>query len=66
MTPVATETQAWITVRCPGARATLGEVRGTGGEVRRVCPKCKGWWIVRVSDGAVRLDESAVWMRASA
>lgn len=47
---------AWTVVRCPCGRATLGEVRGLAGEVRRVCPKCKGWWVVDVATGEVRAD----------
>ena len=47
---------AWTVVRCLCRRATLGEVRGTGGEVRRICPKCRGAWIVDVATGSVRPD----------
>jgi transposase-like protein len=62
----AIATANWTTVRCPCNRATLGEVRGHGGEVRRVCPKCRGWWVVDCSTGLVRPDETAAWRRASA
>lgn len=55
----------WLTVRCPCRKATLGEVRGIGGEVRRVCPKCRGWWVVDVTTGGVRPDIEAT-CRASA
>lgn len=51
-----TATATWTVVRCLCRRATLGEVRGTGGEVRRICPKCRGAWIVDVATGAVRPD----------
>ena len=52
----ATATAAWTLVRCLCRRNTLGEVRGSCGEVRRYCTRCKGWWIVDVATGAVRPD----------
>lgn len=52
----ATATAPWTVVRCLCRRATLGEVRGTCGEVRRICPKCRGAWIVDVATGVVRPD----------
>lgn len=65
MSPVVTADAVWISVRCLCRQATLGEVRGSGGEVRRICPKCRGWWIVDCATGAVRPDPDAT-CRASA
>jgi Zn-finger nucleic acid-binding protein len=62
----AIATASWTTVRCPCNRATLGDARGSGGEFRRVCPKCKGWWIIDSETGQTRPDETAEWRRASA
>lgn len=56
MSALATVEAAWLTVRCPCGRNTLGEVRGAGGEVRRYCNRCKVWRIVDISSGAVRTD----------
>jgi hypothetical protein len=51
VTAVASET--WITVRCPCGRNTLGDVCGTDGKVRRLCRRCKGWWIIDCATGLV-------------
>ena len=64
----AVATATWITVRCPCRRAVLLEQQGYGPGplLRRVCPKCKGLWVIDPSSGQVRPDEAAVWRRASA
>jgi hypothetical protein len=44
----------WRAVHCPCRRAVLADVRGEGGEIRRHCPRCRGWWVVDVRTGRVR------------
>lgn len=65
MQAVAAAESVWITVKCPCGRNVLGDVQGTNGRVRRLCQRCKGWWVIDCATGRV-VCEAPTTFRASA